>query len=190
MTKLLIKGMMNIPETFWGRMNYRYSLVINQLQEHYKNDLEIIFAENKSKLSDYPLCDIYYSVGEDCLNYLVKNRKNIKFIVSGSGSSHPFTLIKNINPEIELFFKHPEKFDGVRVDKNEYSRLFNKSRYINALALYKISDYIFVPGKYTAQTFIDAGVKEEKMFILTYSVDPDRLTALSNHQESQFVSKI
>ncbi|MGB9716711.1 MAG: glycosyltransferase family 4 protein [Thermodesulfovibrionales bacterium] len=44
-----------------------------------------------------------------------------------------------------------------------------------------LSDYIFLPSDFTKQTFIDAGVKEEKLFVMQRGVDLERFKPDGKH---------
>lgn len=170
--KLLLKYGNPAPGTFWERVNSRYTILLDKLRKKYGNDLIITTATINDNMFNFPLHDIYYNLWAMDRLFVIKNKDKVKFLCSGSGSSHPKNTMRVLNSEIELFNKHPEKF--VNADPNVWGKKVTIKKILDEIILYDNVDYIYVPGEFIKQTYIDYGIPEEKLIVLTYSVDPER----------------
>jgi len=160
-----------IEGTFWSRITDQWRIISSKLKTKFPN-LEVYFIDWKEDLTNYPIPDIFFNVCIWHKEYILKNRKKIKCIITFSGNSHPQHIAKMINPEIALFQKNPEAFYNLYIDKNTYSKPMTND--IQFQTILNISDYIILPGEFTKETFIKNGIKESKIIPLVYSVEPER----------------
>jgi glycosyltransferase involved in cell wall biosynthesis len=105
-------------------------------------------------------CDIFHGWNNQALRSIRASHKIGAKTILECGSTHRFFREKILHEEYERFgIKYPEPPDYARD---------------SSLKEIALADLIFLPSDFAKQTFTDAGVNENKLFVLTRGVNLER----------------
>lgn len=129
-------------------------------EHHYRPLRKSFFDYATAKFISKKGCRVFHGWNNQSLKSIkAAHRIGAKTILE-CGSTHRFYREKILTEEYDKFgIKYPIPPD--------FSRK-------SSLEEIDLSDFIFLPSDFTKQTFIDAGVKEDKLFVIQRGVDLER----------------
>ncbi len=138
---------------------YYYSM------KRYWLDLRASYFLTKSK------ANIFHGWTHECLKSIKVAKSKGMLVILERGNPHPLFSQKTLEQE---YAKYEKSNSFVITDKNYFFRKFNHYRYELDEAIQEIeaADFIFVNSKFCASTYIQYGVKPNKIVILPRGFDP------------------
>ncbi|MEJ5226587.1 glycosyltransferase family 4 protein [Thermodesulfovibrio sp.] len=150
------------------------------LPKHYYRPLRKGFLDFiTSKIINTKGCDVFHGWNNQALRSIKSAKKIGAKTILECGSTHRFFRDRIINEEYEKYKISRQKSPDYAIKAS-----------LEEIAL---ADYIFVPSEFAKKTFIDAGVDENKIFIIKRGVDIERFKPKkSDHKKFRvlFVGKV
>jgi glycosyltransferase involved in cell wall biosynthesis len=160
----------------WGEGLAR---VLTNLQLVSRGKSFVISSNIYDNLAKYKVdsCDLFHFVSGSGLHSAMLAKQRGSVIICDIRTPYPdfeYRMVQAEYDRLGLGHHVPENYPLLRRIKDEYA----------------VADYFFVPSEFVLETFVQAGYKREKIFVVPYGVDIQRFSIQSEYADKGGVFRI